>query len=203
MSIESIDLSCREGFHDKVYRAQIEEAGNGYVVNYQFGRRGTELSSGTKTDTPVSLAEATSVFDKLAKQKLGKGYFREVECANKNTAMVAGQALTQDSVNAALRWLWERAEHLKTRDNALAFVEMLHWRDLAIKEFFAQGYALQPLISGSEVHTHYSTSRNESAVRWLEKLAFASDKAENPATLLAMLNWRDKTLVERGIELTG
>jgi hypothetical protein len=80
---------------------------------------------------------------------------------------------------------------------------MLHWRDLAIKEFFAQGYALQPLISGSEVHTHYSTSRNESAVRWLEKLAFASDKAENPATLLAMLNWRDKTLVERGIELTG
>ena len=39
-----------------------------------YGRRGSTLTVGTKTEDPVSLAEATKVFDKLIASKLAKGY---------------------------------------------------------------------------------------------------------------------------------
>jgi len=74
MSKETTTLYYREGSSDKVYQASIEEARGGFVVNFAFGRRGSTLSTGTKTGAPVPLAEAKSVFDKLVKSKLAKGY---------------------------------------------------------------------------------------------------------------------------------
>lgn len=74
MSIKQISLAYREGSSDKVYHIQIEQSGSNYVVNFQYGRRGSTLSSGSKTSSPVSLAEATKVFDKLAREKMAKGY---------------------------------------------------------------------------------------------------------------------------------
>jgi bifunctional non-homologous end joining protein LigD len=46
----------------------------GYAVNFQYGRRGSSLQSGTKTPNPVTMARAMSVFEALLKEKLGKGY---------------------------------------------------------------------------------------------------------------------------------
>lgn len=74
MSKKSVSLYYRDGGSDKVYHAQIEAKDDGYVVNFQFGRRGSTLQSGTKTVSPVSLDKATKIFDKLVQEKTAKGY---------------------------------------------------------------------------------------------------------------------------------
>jgi bifunctional non-homologous end joining protein LigD len=73
-TLQSASLHYREGNSDKVYHAAIEPKGEGYLVPFAYGRRGNTLSTGTKTTHPVSLAEATKVFDKLISSKLAKGY---------------------------------------------------------------------------------------------------------------------------------
>jgi bifunctional non-homologous end joining protein LigD len=73
-TIQSASLHFREGNSDKVYHAAIEPKGEGYLVTFAYGRRGNRLTTGTKTTHPVSLAEATKIFDKLVASKLAKGY---------------------------------------------------------------------------------------------------------------------------------
>ena len=72
--METITLYFRQGSSDKIYQAAIEPAGDGYVVNFAYGRRGSTLSTGTKTQSPVSHAEAKAIFDKLVKEKTATGY---------------------------------------------------------------------------------------------------------------------------------
>ena len=67
-------LHYREGNSDKVYQAAIEPKDDCFIVTYAYGRRGTTLTTGTKTDVPVPLATATRLFDKLVSAKLAKGY---------------------------------------------------------------------------------------------------------------------------------
>jgi bifunctional non-homologous end joining protein LigD len=43
-------------------------------VNFQYGRRGSALSTGTKTASPVDYEQACKTYDKLVKEKMGKGY---------------------------------------------------------------------------------------------------------------------------------
>ncbi|MEO8700734.1 MAG: WGR domain-containing protein, partial [Kofleriaceae bacterium] len=73
--IEQARLAFREGTSDKVYEVDlVEVATNQYVVNFRFGRRGTALRDGTKTATPVALAKAKTIFDKLVAEKTAGGY---------------------------------------------------------------------------------------------------------------------------------
>jgi len=44
------------------------------VVRFQYGRRGSTLTSGTKTATPVTQEMAQKIYDKLIAEKTGKGY---------------------------------------------------------------------------------------------------------------------------------
>lgn len=74
MIVEKADLWFQEGSSDKVYHAAIEESCGGFIVTFQYGRRGGHMNTGTKTDFPVSRAEAQKVFDKLVQSKLKKGY---------------------------------------------------------------------------------------------------------------------------------
>jgi predicted DNA-binding WGR domain protein len=67
-------LYYREGSSDKVYQCQIEAAGERYVVNFAYGRRGSTLNTGTKTNVPVSYDDAKRIFGKLVKEKRSKGY---------------------------------------------------------------------------------------------------------------------------------
>jgi bifunctional non-homologous end joining protein LigD len=73
-AIQSASLYFREGNSDKEYRAAIEPIGDGFVVNFAYGRRGGTLNTGTKTPVPVPEAEAIKVFDKLVTSKVAKGY---------------------------------------------------------------------------------------------------------------------------------
>jgi bifunctional non-homologous end joining protein LigD len=71
---EHITLYYREGSSDKVYQAAIEAKGELFVVNFAFGRRGSTLSTGTKTSSPVDLVTAKKIYDKLVRDKMAKGY---------------------------------------------------------------------------------------------------------------------------------
>ena len=46
---EKISLYYQSGNSDKVYHVQLEESDGLYVVNFQYGRRGSTLNTGTKT----------------------------------------------------------------------------------------------------------------------------------------------------------
>jgi bifunctional non-homologous end joining protein LigD len=67
-------LYYKEGSSDKEYHVQIQKANEGYLVMFQYGRRGSTLTSGTKTPKPVTLAKAEAIFEKLVTEKKAKGY---------------------------------------------------------------------------------------------------------------------------------
>src|SRR5688500_16438429 len=72
--IQSTELFFQEGSSDKVYNVRIEEDGKGkYTVHCEWGRRGSGLNTGTKA-VKVDLEKATREFDKVVREKTGKGY---------------------------------------------------------------------------------------------------------------------------------
>jgi bifunctional non-homologous end joining protein LigD len=72
--MRKVSLYFREGSSDKEYHVQLEPKGSGFVVNFQYGRRGSTLTSGTKTDKPVAQDKAEQIFQKLVAEKKAKGY---------------------------------------------------------------------------------------------------------------------------------
>jgi hypothetical protein len=44
--------------------------GGSFIVNYQNGARGSTLTNGSKTTTPVPYDKAITIFDKLVKEKM-------------------------------------------------------------------------------------------------------------------------------------
>src|ERR1035437_6658221 len=71
---EHITLYYREGSSDKVYQASIEPQGELFLVNFAYGRRGSTMTTGTKTQTPVDYDSAKKLYDKLVRDKKAKGY---------------------------------------------------------------------------------------------------------------------------------
>jgi len=71
---ERVSLYYREGSSDKVYQAAIEPAGSQFVVNFAYGRRGSTMTTGTKTSSPVDYAAAKKIYGKLVSEKKTKGY---------------------------------------------------------------------------------------------------------------------------------
>jgi len=72
--MNAVSLYYREGGSDKVYQAALEPKENGWVVNFAYGRRGSTLTSGTKTSKPVGRIEAEKIFERLVAEKMKKGY---------------------------------------------------------------------------------------------------------------------------------
>ena len=67
-------LFYTSGASDKEYHAQLLAEGNGYVVLFQYGRRGGTLTEGTKTKAPVVFEKAVKIFESLLADKMQKGY---------------------------------------------------------------------------------------------------------------------------------
>ncbi|WP_397385201.1 WGR domain-containing protein [Prosthecobacter sp.] len=72
--MESITLYFREGPSDKVYQASISPKDDGYHVHFAYGRRGSTLNTGSKTQTPVEYPIAKDIYDRLVREKMAKGY---------------------------------------------------------------------------------------------------------------------------------
>ncbi len=78
--VKQSKLFFKEGNSDKVYEIDLCEVGSGqFVVNFRFGKRGSILKEGTKTDKPISLNSAEQVYDALEAEKRKKGYQTESE----------------------------------------------------------------------------------------------------------------------------
>lgn len=80
-TIMSRDLFYRSGSSDKEYHVQIVQETPGpfhasmlYHVEFQYGRRGSNLITGTKTDYPVALDQAKVIFWNVVTEKTRKGY---------------------------------------------------------------------------------------------------------------------------------
>lgn len=67
-------LYYSNGSSDKEYHVRLDARDTGFVVNFAYGRRGSALSTGTKTQAPVEYAAAVRIFEKLVNDKLAKGY---------------------------------------------------------------------------------------------------------------------------------
>lgn len=72
--LENITLYFREGSSDKVYQCAIEPAGDRFTVSFAYGRRGSTLNTGTKTNVPVEYEDARRIYNKLIREKTAKGY---------------------------------------------------------------------------------------------------------------------------------
>lgn len=72
--MQTIQLQCRAGSSDKEYHVQIEPRAGRFVVNVAYGRRGSTLTTGTKTAQPVDSATAERIFRQVVKEKKAKGY---------------------------------------------------------------------------------------------------------------------------------
>lgn len=72
--VQSIRLFFQEGSSDKVYHATIVETEPGkHTVEVEWGRRGGGLNKGKKA-IGVSLEAARKAYDRLVREKTGKGY---------------------------------------------------------------------------------------------------------------------------------
>lgn len=71
---EHIALFYTEGSSDKEYHVHLIEKDAGWVVNFEYGRRGSALRSGTKTKAPVDFALAKKTYDKVVQGQLKDGY---------------------------------------------------------------------------------------------------------------------------------
>ena len=96
--MKKITLYYHQGSSDKIYQAAIEARDGGYVVNFAFGRRGTTLSTGAKTQFPVSYETAKAVYDKLVRGKTAKGYTpgadgTPYQCSDKQASGILPQLL--------------------------------------------------------------------------------------------------------------
>lgn len=94
--MKSVSLYFKEGSSDKVYNVALQKEGDGYKVNFSYGRRGAALSVGTKTNTPVDEPSAIKIFDKLVKEKKSKGYQEENNVSST-------QISTVDKVDSGIR----------------------------------------------------------------------------------------------------
>lgn len=113
--IKRTALNFQDDRSDKVYEVDLcQVSENLYAVNFRYGRRGANLKEGTKTDTPVPLAQAEKVFDKLVAEKVKKGY-REAASDAPNVADAAPAATREEAIlnniaaGGSRKWPLERA----------------------------------------------------------------------------------------------
>jgi bifunctional non-homologous end joining protein LigD len=74
MQEESSSYYYKDAKSDKEYHIQLMAQGDGFVVNYQFGKRHSTLTDATKTKAPVDYAKAKKTYDSMVKERFAKGY---------------------------------------------------------------------------------------------------------------------------------
>jgi bifunctional non-homologous end joining protein LigD len=73
MQTERAEMYFRQGGSDKLYHLQLENGEDKWSVQAQWGRRGSALQSDVKVSNS-SYQEAKRVYDRILREKTGKGY---------------------------------------------------------------------------------------------------------------------------------
>lgn len=71
---ESITLFFRNDSSDKEYRIHLKERDAGWIVEIQFGKRGSNLRAALKTKDPLEFAAAKKAYDKILAEQLKDAY---------------------------------------------------------------------------------------------------------------------------------
>ena len=89
MQTERAEMYFRQGSSDKVYHLQLENVDDKWSVQAQWGRRGSALQRDVKvSNSPYE--EAKRVYDRILREKTGKGYQIAQAIANGNSAISVG-----------------------------------------------------------------------------------------------------------------
>jgi bifunctional non-homologous end joining protein LigD len=137
MHPESISLFYKEGNSDKVYQAQLLQQGTEWVVNFQYGRRGSTLATGTKTNSPTYQI-AKDAYDKLIRSKMAKGYTED------SSGTVYSSVLTQAQATGIFPQLLNHIEE----DEVDKYLDDDNWM-------------MQPKIDGKRILIRFDGSRLE------------------------------------------
>ena len=74
MGTKMTELFFTDGKSDKTYKVTLSNQEQGWVVNYEYGKRGAKLKSATQTVSPVNYEDAEKIYVSLIKAKKSKGY---------------------------------------------------------------------------------------------------------------------------------
>lgn len=168
--IENAILRFKEGNSDKAYEVELLEVSNDkYLVNFSFGKYGSVLKPGTKTENPVSLQEAKKIFDELVLSKTKKGYiasnnnsetkvltkpYFEYDREKQKDEILSKLSISQDKTGKILsiKKLFNKKEKEYKKDKSLG---RIIWRagELKIKEALA--YLLE-LLDTEDLMEKYS-----------------------------------------------
>jgi bifunctional non-homologous end joining protein LigD len=92
MHTERAELYFRQGNSDKVYHLyhlQLEKGNDQWSVRAQWGRRGSSLQSDVKANGVV-YEEAKRVYDRILREKTGKGYQHSRATTNEDAPISVG-----------------------------------------------------------------------------------------------------------------
>ncbi len=118
---ETIELYFQQGSSDKVYHLQLESVEEQWSVNAKWGRRGSALQSDTKVRS-IAYAEAKRVYDRIIREKTGKGYRIAQATTNGNTPISVGLPSVKEHSGHAPELLTPIEER-----EALQFVQDASW----------------------------------------------------------------------------
>jgi len=136
MQTESVELYFQQGSSDKVYHLQLEGGQEQWSVNAQWGRRGSALQSDTKVNS-VGYAEAKRVYDRILREKTGKGYRIAQATTNGDAPIAIGlPSVKEDSGHAPeLLTAIEEPEALQlVQDESWWFQQKFDGRRLAVQK---------------------------------------------------------------------
>jgi bifunctional non-homologous end joining protein LigD len=95
MQTERAELYFRQGSSDKVYHLQLDNTDDKWSVQAQWGRRGFALQSDVKV-RESTYEEAKRAYDRILREKTGKGYQIAQATANGDAAISVGLPATKE-----------------------------------------------------------------------------------------------------------
>ena len=137
---ETIELYFQQGSSDKVYHLQLENVGEQWSVNAQWGRRGSALQGDTKVSS-VAYEEAKRVYDRIIREKTGKGYRIAQATTNGDTPISVGLPAVKEHSGHAPELLTpiEEPEALQlAQDASWWFQQKFDGRRLAVQKMDGQ-----------------------------------------------------------------
>jgi len=131
---ERAELYFRQGSSDKVYHLQLENVEDKWSVEAQWGRRGSALQSDVKANG-VPYEEAKRVYDRILREKTGKGYQITQANANGDTPISVGLPASKEQsghVPELLTPIEEPEALLLAQDASWWFQQKFDGRRLAV-----------------------------------------------------------------------
>jgi len=134
-TLESADLFFKSGGSDKEYHLQLVEEAGSYLVNFQYGRRGSTLNTGCKTKAPVPEESARKVFNKIVAEKTSEGYTQGAASGGTYTASdpKAPPPMAERTIPQLLNPIGEEEVERYLRDDAYGAQEKKDGKHLMVK----------------------------------------------------------------------